>query len=151
MISVEGYVLAGGLSSRMGRKKANIMLGDTTLAERAVVALSAITGNVAVVGNIEVNEPLVRVVPDEPAKSDSRGAIVGLYSALRNAKTEWTAVLACDLPFVTSELVVRLARMAESLPDAACVVPVQPDGRTQPLCGIYRTAKRRRLATSESA
>ncbi|MBK6725484.1 MAG: NTP transferase domain-containing protein [Acidobacteria bacterium] len=39
---------------------------------------------------------------------DARGAIVGLYTALLSAKTEWIAVLACDLPFVTGELMTRM-------------------------------------------
>jgi molybdopterin-guanine dinucleotide biosynthesis protein A len=49
------------------------------------------------------------------------------------------AVVACDLPFVTADLFERLAAfVAEN--DFDAVVPVQPDGRAQPLCAIYKCA-----------
>jgi molybdopterin-guanine dinucleotide biosynthesis protein A len=43
--------------------------------------------------------------------------------------------VACDLPFVTGELFVRLAGQRENF---EAVVPVQQDGRVQPLCALYR-------------
>jgi molybdenum cofactor guanylyltransferase len=45
-------------------------------------------------------------------------------------------VVACDLPFVTGELLARLASMRDETTDA--VVPLQEDGRVQPLCALYR-------------
>jgi molybdopterin-guanine dinucleotide biosynthesis protein A len=60
----------------------------------------------------------------------------GLHAALAACRAEWAAVVACDLPFVTGELFARLMRLRE---DAEAVVPVQPDGRLQPLCALYRT------------
>src|SRR5512141_2200902 len=139
MIEVEGYVLAGGLSRRMGSSKAHLKLGGRTLVERAVATLLVVAEKVFVVGDVEIEGARIETIPDEPLKANSRGAIVGLYSALRHAKAEWAGVLACDLPFVTPDLIVRLAAIAEMSGDAACVVPVQPDGRSQPLCGLYRT------------
>ena len=45
------------------------------------------------------------------------------------------AIVACDLPFVTGELFMRLAGWRENF---EAVVPVQADGRLQPLCALYR-------------
>jgi molybdopterin-guanine dinucleotide biosynthesis protein A len=47
-------------------------------------------------------------------------------------------ILAVDLPFVTSEAVANLARIACSSKDFAAIVPVQTYGRPQPLCAVYR-------------
>jgi molybdopterin-guanine dinucleotide biosynthesis protein A len=66
-----------------------------------------------------------------------------LHAALAACRAEWAAVAACDLPFITGELFVRLASLRENF-DA--VVPVQMDGRWQPLCALYRARR-----TSERA
>jgi molybdopterin-guanine dinucleotide biosynthesis protein A len=58
-------------------------------------------------------------------------------------RARWAAVVACDLPFVTGELFVRLASLRENF---ETVVPVQPDGRLQPLCALYRAAPCRERA-----
>jgi molybdopterin-guanine dinucleotide biosynthesis protein A len=136
---MDGYILAGGLSRRMGRNKAGLPLGDRTFLEIAAGALSAVADPVTVVGDLRGVTTDLPVIPDETGGSATRGAIVGLLTAVRHAKTEWTAVLACDLPFVTADLIRRLAGIAETSPTAACVVPLQSDGRIQPLCGIYRS------------
>ncbi len=44
-------------------------------------------------------------------------------------------MVACDLPFVTAEL---LSFLAEKRVDHEAVVPVQEDGRPQPLAALYR-------------
>ena len=64
------------------------------------------------------------------------GALGGLHAAFTSCRAEWAAVVACDLPFVTGELLARLASMRSDETDA--VVPVQEDGRLQPLCALYR-------------
>jgi molybdopterin-guanine dinucleotide biosynthesis protein A len=64
------------------------------------------------------------------------GALGGLHAALAACQAEWCCVVACDLPFVTGELFLRLASLTKNF-DA--VVPVQIDQRPQPLCALYRT------------
>jgi molybdopterin-guanine dinucleotide biosynthesis protein A len=41
---------------------------------------------------------------------------------------------------VTGDLFARLAKIADSVDaDVSAIVPIQPDGRVQPLCALYRT------------
>lgn len=145
---IEGYILAGGASSRMGRDKARLFLGEETFIERAAQALSAISGNnISVVGGIFDENPQARlseeffelqVLPDFLA-SEKRAAIFGLHSALKHAESEWIAALACDLPFASGALLKRLAEFrVENSRRFAAVAPLQPDGRIQPLCALYR-------------
>lgn len=140
-----GYILAGGASSRMGWPKSELMLGGKSLAERAVSTMSALTGErVTIVGSNFSSEFFgveVKVVSDNTRAlklrdDNGRAPIIGLYTALTDADNEWIAVLAVDLPFVSGELLSRLASMRHEETDA--VVPVQPDGRLQPLCALYR-------------
>jgi molybdopterin-guanine dinucleotide biosynthesis protein A len=63
------------------------------------------------------------------------GALGGIHAALNFCKTEWAFVVACDMPFVSAALIRRLAQKRD--PNQA-VVPIQPDGKAQPLCALYR-------------
>lgn len=136
MISIEGFVLAGGLSRRMGRNKASLLLGGKTLIERAALSLESVSGTrIYIVGecaNNNLNLPAVADLSDKKI----RGSIIGLYTALSNAKSELAAIIACDLPFVPGELFAQLVSLATEDYDA--IVPLQPDGMPQPLCALYR-------------
>ena len=141
---IDGFVLTGGASSRMGKDKAQMTIGGMKLFERAATALSEICHqSVSVVGRCETYDPLVTEL-DIAALSDLRvrgrnlpqAPIIGLYTALTKAKTPWITVLACDLPFITRDLMTKLSGFCSNEFDA--VVPVQPDDRPQPLCAFYQ-------------
>jgi molybdopterin-guanine dinucleotide biosynthesis protein A len=70
----------------------------------------------------------------------NRGALAGIHAALKNAKSEWIFVLACDLPLITAEVTSKLAEKLSEIDSAtAAIVPRQCDGRLQPLCALYKT------------
>lgn len=71
-------------------------------------------------------------------KNPGFGAWSGFQTALAASKREMTFILACDLPLVSGDLLKRLVNAASD-GNAVAAVPLQPDGRVQPLCGIYRT------------
>lgn len=141
-LQLDGFVLVGGVSSRMGHDKAQMILGGKRLYERAAAALNEICGSsISLVGGRGGHpaasiEGDIAVLPDIAAPDLPRAAIVGLYTALAKAKAPWIAVLACDLPFVTGELMTKLSGFCSDEFDA--VVPVQQDARPQPLCAFYR-------------
>ncbi|HEX8288802.1 MAG TPA: molybdenum cofactor guanylyltransferase [Pyrinomonadaceae bacterium] len=140
MNDFDGYVLAGGASRRMGRAKANLRLGGKTFVERAANALSAISPKrLLVVGNLLEMPPGLSALPDKfntENAGQTRGSIIGLHAALSDARNDWAAALACDLPFVCGELFRKLA--SSSRKDFDAVVPLQNDDRPQPLCALYR-------------
>jgi molybdopterin-guanine dinucleotide biosynthesis protein A len=144
MNEIEGFILAGGASSRMGKDKAFLRVGGKTLIECAADALSAVSANPHIVGNDLPGDLFLPVVSDVRSigGTEKRASIIGLYSALTHSKSEWTAILACDLPFVSRELFSRLALLGEVFEKNAfeAVAPVQPDGTIQPLCAFYKTA-----------
>ncbi len=140
MSQIEGFILAGGASSRMGTNKAQLELEGKTFVERISGALASIATEISTVG--AENQEMAATggvcqLPNVPDVYDKWGALGGLHAALAACRADWAAVVACDLPFVTGELFVRLARLRENF-DA--VAPVQPDGRVQPLCALYRVA-----------
>lgn len=97
--------------------------------------MSVIANPVYAVGNLSDDFKRLPVVRDETVGQDATGSIVGLYTALLRARTDWAAILACDLPFVTGDLMTRLADYCSDEYDA--IVPVQSDTNPQPLCAFY--------------
>lgn len=92
-------ILAGGLSSRMGRDKARVRLGRRTLLARVSV----------VAGEIGLPVRIIRrdLVP-------RCGPLGGIYTALMTSRAEAELFLACDMPFVTAAL---LRRVLDKLKD----------------------------------
>ncbi len=134
MLDVDGFILAGGASSRMGTDKARLRLGGKTFVARAEEALRAITERVCV-----VSARTDRTLWGLPVVKDiylDCGALGGLHAALTDGASRWIVVVPCDLPFVTGSLLKRLASFAGEQFDA--IAPVQADGRPQPLCALYR-------------
>ena len=141
-MDIDGFVLAGGASSRLGMPKARALVGDKSMLDRAVLALRAICGYVRVAGTLDGVTGLEFVADDPVFINGERvsASIIGLRTAISAAQTDWVAVLACDLPFVSGAvfktLLERLFEMGSATYDA--IVIEQSDGRLQPLVGIYR-------------
>jgi molybdopterin-guanine dinucleotide biosynthesis protein A len=134
-MEAEGFILAGGASSRMGEDKSLLRLDGQTFVESAAEALRAVATRVSVVSSRQgAGSHGLPVVEDLRA---GLGALGGLHAALASCRAEWAAVVACDLPFVTGELLARLFAECTDVTDA--VVPAQEDGRVQPLCALYRS------------
>lgn len=130
MLDVEGFILTGGKSIRMKTDKARLLLGAQSFTQRIAAALSCITDRVRVVGGQATGDTWASV----PDVHREWGALGGLHAALDACRSSWAAVVACDLPFVTGELFTRLCDMRENF---EAIVPVQTDGRLQPLCALY--------------
>ena len=138
MTDTEGFILVGGASSRMGTDKSRLDFGGQTAVACIALALQSLTARISVVGAEPGNKhgSLLNV----PDLRPRWGALGGIHTALNACEADWAAIVACDLPFVTAELFARLRAFASNatLEPVAAVVPIQPDGRPQPLCALYR-------------
>ncbi|HKP36952.1 MAG TPA: molybdenum cofactor guanylyltransferase [Pyrinomonadaceae bacterium] len=134
MFDVEGFILVGGQSSRMGADKAQLVINGQSLIEIIAAKMSAVATSVSLVGDHRTDRHVtLKNVPDT---HPGWGALGGINAALGACRREWALIVACDLPLVTPELFHRLMSFAGDQSDA--VVPIQPDGRPQPLCAFYR-------------
>ena len=141
MISgLQAFILAGGASSRMGTDKSQLRLEQQTFTERIAEILSQVTDAVTIVGRMSDVSGFPTVADVYP----QWGALGGLHAALTACEREWAIVVACDLPFVTSEL---FHTLADKRVDHEAVVPIQEDGRPQPLAALYRVEPCRWRAT----
>src|SRR2546423_7165072 len=99
MFDVEGFILVGGASRRMGTDKAALVIDGRTSLQRVANALAAVASPVTLVGaRHEYDGVTLQNVPDVHEKW---GALGGIHSALANAERDWALIVACDLPFVT--------------------------------------------------
>lgn len=118
MQSCSAIVLAGGRATRLGGvNKALLPVGGAPLIDRVVRALRPLTDQIILVGQLAagLSVPDVEVVPDAlPGGS----ALVGVYSGLLAARSDVALVVACDMPFLSTPLLERIARLSEGY-DAA--------------------------------
>jgi len=87
-ISCEVCILAGGLSSRMGRDKSRLRFGTKTL-----------LGHIRAVAK-ETHLPMRVIRRDLVPRC---GPLGGIYTALKTTRAEAVLFLACDMPFASSE------------------------------------------------
>ena len=131
MKDTEAFILVGGASRRMGTDKSQLLIDRQTFTERISETLLKLTDSVILVGR----QLDTSVLPSVPDVYPQWGALGGLHAALTACKRDWAIVVACDLPFVTTELFSFVASLRL---DHEAVVPIQPDGRPQPLAALYR-------------
>ena len=130
MHDIEGFILAGGASRRMGTDKSRLLLKNEPLIQRIKNTLATVVTRVRVVGSRPNDDH--EVVPDVYPQW---GALGGIHGALTACNSDWSLVVACDLPFITSKLLLRLIGLRN---EHDAVVPIQADDRPQPLCALYR-------------
>lgn len=134
--SVTGVLLTGGLSRRYGSNKAlSVWAGERLLIEQPLEILKSLFEDVLILAkNTEAYEflrgPGVRIGADNSSRSHPG---VGVVTALEYASSNSIFVCACDMPFISTDVVRMLCAKAEGY-DA--VAPVW-DGTPQPLCALY--------------
>jgi len=123
-------VLAGGNSKRMGRDKANLLLGGQTLMQHIVATMQQNFPEVIVSVRQLRPESDMPQVCDDPVHT---GPLAGLAAGLERAGTPWVFAVACDMPFIAPAVIEYLAwRRA----DCQAVVPMV-HGYPQPMAAFY--------------
>ena len=134
MDPLDGIVLAGGKSRRLGVDKALLSLGGAPLLQTVVQRLSQVCPRVIVAvdrpGRYRRLRLPARFVADA---SPGLGPLSGLQSGLRACSMEYALVVACDLPFLNVELLRYMAGLPRSY---QALVP-RSAGRDHPLHAVY--------------
>jgi molybdenum cofactor guanylyltransferase len=132
------YLLLGGLSTRMGERKAGVDLGGASFVERVVAAARGAFDEVIAVDRAgEAPQALVRTIFEDPHEGRNAAAF-GLGRAFQDAGGARFWLLAVDYPLVTVALLADLRSRFEASP-AALLVPWW-DGKPQMLCAGYSAA-----------
>lgn len=149
-MAFDALILAGGRSSRLGGvPKSGLMFDGESLLARALAAAQG-AARIVVVGPDPGGLPAgVLAAREDPPYSGPASAIAAGMAALTNERSgrpsPVTLILACDMP----RSAVAVGVLRENLDFSAAgnnpgsgsdgVMAVTPEGRKQPLAGLYRT------------
>ncbi|TAJ20175.1 MAG: molybdenum cofactor guanylyltransferase [Dehalococcoidia bacterium] len=135
---VTAIVLCGGRSSRMGRDKAAIEFGGSTLLQRTVTAAAEVAAEIVLVRAPGQTLPAVTaacpiVIVDDTI--EGQGPLHGIATGLEVAHGARCLVVAVDMPFLQPLLLrLLLDRLDAGIEGGTrWVVPIS-DGRPQSLC-----------------
>lgn len=143
--NITGIILAGGKSSRMGFDKGLMNVNGKNSIEYAVEALEPITERIIIISNNDSYDYLGLPVYEDIVKG--KGPIGGIFTGLTVSDTEKNLVVACDMPFISSELLEFILENTEFYEIALASF----ENKIQPLCGYYlkETAMRLRELISD--
>jgi molybdopterin-guanine dinucleotide biosynthesis protein A len=128
-------IQAGGESRRMGTDKALLPFLGQPLILRPLQRLAGLAEEVIITSNQPEKFRFLGLTPI-PDLLAGAGALGGLYTALSVASHPYVAVVACDMPFASPELMaVEFALLREAEADA--VIPRSASG-TEPFHAVYR-------------
>lgn len=128
-------IQAGGESSRMGEDKALKPFLGRPLIQRVIERLAPIADELIVTTNHpeEYRFLGLRLTPD---LKPGRGALGGLFTAVASASQPFVAVVACDMPFASPNLIEAANRLM--VREGADVVIAKTDEGFEPIHAVYR-------------
>jgi molybdopterin-guanine dinucleotide biosynthesis protein A len=137
-------IQAGGNSRRMSRDKAFIKVGGRRLIERVLAVAQPVADRLLIVtseskADLPAYQSLAKTWGAE-LRIDLQpecGPLGGVETALAECEPAGAVlVLACDLPFLSSEFLTILQRRHRES-GASITVPLGPNSRVEPLVAIY--------------
>ena len=129
---INGFILAGGKSSRMGTDKALLYIEEKKIIEIAAEKLKKVFKKVFIITNNSVDYSFLNFKTYTDIYKN-KGPLSGIHSALVNSDTENNFIISCDTPLISSELI-KIIINTES--DKSVIIPKTKRG-IEPLCGVY--------------
>jgi len=125
-------ILCGGKSSRMQSEKGLVLYHNKPFIEHIIAAVLPISANIHLITNTSDYDYLKYPKTKDIIKD--KGPIGGIYSALANSKTQLNLILSCDVPLLSTEILLELIHKHSDDFDASVFAD---DHKTHPLIGIY--------------
>ncbi|WP_367949367.1 molybdenum cofactor guanylyltransferase [Bacillus sp. FJAT-29790] len=128
-----GIIIAGGKSSRMGTNKALLKINGKTVIEIIAKELEKTVSDIIIVTNTFEDYQFLglRMVEDQ---WKGMGPLAGIHAGLELSSTDKNLIVACDMPFISSEIGKDLLKLLE---DYQAAVP-RISGQLHPLFAAYR-------------
>ncbi len=125
-------ILAGGKSSRMGRNKALMKLGDKTVIERMIDIVDPVFEKKILITNTPEDFKFLGLSVYEDVYK-YKGPLAGIHSGLLHSQTEKNFVISCDIPLMSAEMIKYIVEFPSESPVTIC----EAAGYLQPLAGVY--------------
>lgn len=126
-----GYILAGGNSSRMGTEKGLVKLKEKYLIEYVIENCKPCVDHLFIVSSNPAYEQFS--LPLISDRISGRGPAMGILAALKHTTANQNFIVSCDTPFLQADVIFRILNLAK---DAEICVPVSR-GYWEPLAGVY--------------
>ena len=139
-LSVHGFVLAGGNSSRMGQDKALLCFQGRPMIEIALEKLRGFCRTVSISGNRDDLASLSEVISEDRLEV---GPAAGVESGLRATSQTWAMFLPVDVPLIPGALLKHWASvvLAEE-PAGVRLSFLRANGVNQPaICLLHRDCR----------
>ena len=130
--NVTGVILAGGKSIRYGRNKALVEVDGTRLIERVISVMRPLFEDLIIITNTPYEYDYLQL-PMHGDLIKGLGPLGGVYTGLEAISSESGFFVACDMPFLQSDLI---RHMVEIKGDFDAVIP-KVDWKIEPLHAIY--------------
>ena len=129
---IPGIILAGGKSSRYGRNKALIEMNGIRLIERVIGVMEPVFEHLIIITNTPQEYAYLQL-PTYEDLIKGLGPLGGIFTGLEAISDEVGFFVACDMPFLNSELI---HHMVDVMEDFDAVVP-KVDWKIEALHAIY--------------
>ena len=130
---ITGILLAGGKSSRMGTDKGFLKLNKKSFIEYSMEALQPLVSEMLIVTNNPDYDVFKMKRVDDLIRD--AGPLAGIYSGLKQSKTEYNLVLSCDIPLIKTEILEKLINAQDGCQD---VIQIVSKGKSMPLIAMYK-------------
>ena len=156
MSNITTFVLAGGMSRRMGHDKARLVVLEFPLLTQLCRVGLSVSDHVHVVAGADRDysdimpsgcEPMIDRVLEGPLVALSNAMTNLLTQCPNGVNTDWVLVLACDLPKLSTEAVDAWVERLPKLPQETIAYLPRSEQGWEPLCGFYRVSARPLLAS----
>ncbi|AMA49045.1 molybdenum cofactor guanylyltransferase [Flavobacterium covae] len=135
-MEIDGYILAGGRSSRMGTDKGFLLLNNLPFVICIKNALNPICKNIKVItNNLKYKKIGCNIVKDIIKE---KGPVGGIYTALHYSQTSYTIIISVDAPLITTDLIKILIRN-HIIQNTDITVFINEQTEI-PLIGVYNTS-----------
>lgn len=130
---VEAAILVGGKSKRIGTNKSFLHFKNSCMLDAVHSRLRCVFDEIFLVANASFpcNNINIRCISDV---FPEKGPLGGIYTALEHANSDYVFVFACDMPFLSTQLITWMIDRVEGSYD---VVAPFFRGRAEPLHALY--------------
>ncbi|MEP7267504.1 MAG: molybdenum cofactor guanylyltransferase [Saprospiraceae bacterium] len=129
--NINGYILAGGKSSRMGTDKGLLNFNGKPIVQKIINQLMpAVDKTIIVSNNVAYEKFGLEVIPDLIADVGPAG---GIHAALSHTDSEQIFVVSCDMPYITTD---AIQYMIEQASQSQITLPLNRE-KIEPLFGVY--------------
>ena len=141
LLKSSAIILAGGFSKRFGRDKGLVKLKGKPFIMYLLEKVAKVVDEKVIVVGSEAQKnafsPLFEHVADVIVdKYDGHGPLIGALTGFETVQSEYSLLLPCDTPFLSSEIA---ALLLDCCMGRSAVIPRWPNGWIEPLQAAYDT------------